>query len=325
MFLLAAEQIWDLSNRNRVLVASSGMVVGIALVDWLTLPYVSLALAHQYLMKPCDAEVLLTTLRNALSLRNILDDPSLTALIGRIRSLPSVPTVYLKLMKAVQSPDTSAAEIGEIVSQDLGLSVKILQWANSPLFGRGRAVAGPKEAAIYLGVETVKAMAATEAVFSQFATNAKSGVSAEELREHSFQVATRAREIAGARRLPQAVLDDVFLGGLLHDIGKLVLAYNFPGQYHDVIASLENPDSLLEMERKVFGATHADVGGYLLWLWGFPEAVTDIVARHHSAGPETDEVEDPAGIVYLADWSVRKVAQLESGGEPGMIGGKVAV
>jgi HD-like signal output (HDOD) protein/CheY-like chemotaxis protein len=266
----------------------------------------SVTLAHQYLMKPCDSATLLSTLENALTLRNILDDPSLTALIGRIRSLPSLPTIYHKLMNAVQSAETPVAVIGDIIAEDLAMSAKVLQWVNSPLFGSRRTIANPKEAAIYLGVETVKAMALTESVFSRFDSSNTPGFSVEELRDHSFQVATMARQIARSQQLPRSVVDDVFLAGLMHDLGKLVLGCNFPRQYQEVVKCSNHQEAALEAERKIFGTTHAEVGGYILWLWGLPKTVTAIVVRHHTAGPETAEVRDPAGIVNWADWLARQ-------------------
>lgn len=266
----------------------------------------SVTLAHQYLMKPYDTATLLSTLEDALTLRNIVDDPFLTAVIGRIRSLPGPPAVSLKLIEAVQSAATSTAEVGEIVGQDLGMSRKVLQWASSPLFACKRTIASPKEAAIHLGCETVKALALTESVFSQFDGKHTPGFSVEELRSHSLRVATMAREIAQTRGLPGSVRDDVFLGGLLHDIGKVVLGCNLPRQYREVVRCFQDPEAAHAAERRIFGTTHAEVGGYLLWLWGFPRNVTEIVVRHHTAGPETGEVLDPAGVVSLADELARQ-------------------
>ena len=265
----------------------------------------SATLAHQYLIKPCDPEILLSTLKNALNQRNILDDPSLAALIGRIKSLPSLPTIHLKLMEAL-SKDMSAAVLGDIIAEDLAMSAKVLQWANSPLFGSRRAIVSPKHAVIYMGVETVKAMAFTESVFTQFDARNSLGFPVEELRSHSFRVAARAREIARARNLPQSVIDDVFLGGLMHDIGKLVLGSNFHRQYREVVTYFQEPEVAREKERQIFKTTHAEVGAYLFWLWGLPRTVTEIVLRHHTAGPETAEVEDPAGVVSFADELVRQ-------------------
>lgn len=102
--------------------------------------------------------------------------------------------------------------------------------------------------------------------------------------------------------------NDVFLGGLMHDIGKLVLGCNFPGQYKEVVRSFAEPEAAREKERALFGTTHAEVGGYLLWLWGLPKAVTDMVVRHHTASLETSGERDPAGVVHAADALVRQGA-----------------
>jgi putative nucleotidyltransferase with HDIG domain len=265
----------------------------------------SVSLAHQYLVKPCDVHTVQATVEKALTLRSILDTPALTSLIGRIKSLPSPPTVYYRLMHAVLSDDTSAAEVGSIITQDLGMTAKILQLANSPLFAPVRVIASPQQAVIYLGIETVRALAITESIFCQFGSRNYPGFSPEELREHSFQVATLARRIAKERRLATQFVADVYLGGLMHDIGKLVLGSNFPGEYREVVRCFGDSEALRETERQLFGATHAEVGAYLLWLWGVPASIAGIVAQHHSADSDFDRATDPAAIVHVANRIVR--------------------
>lgn len=269
----------------------------------------AVTLAHQYLIKPCDAATLRTTVENALVLSSILDNGALTALLGRVQSLPSVPSVYLRLMDAVQGVETSPAAIGDIIAEDLGMSAKILQWVNSPLFGACRPVASPKEAVIYMGVDLVRAIALTESVFSQFDEKNRPGFCVEELRDHSLQVAALAREIARSGGMPPAAANNVFLGGLMHDLGKLVLGCNFPREYKDVTACFQEPAVAREKERDLFGTTHAEVGGYLLWLWGIPRAVTEIVLRHHTAGQYVPEAPDAAAVVQLADTRIRQGAR----------------
>jgi putative nucleotidyltransferase with HDIG domain len=262
----------------------------------------SISLAHQYLMKPCDAKTIRATLVNAFTLRNMLDDPSLTRLIGRIKSLPSAPSIYLQLMKALGSEEVSAADVGAIIAQDLGMTAKILQLVNSPLFGSSRVIAGPQEAVVYLGIEIVRSLALGESMFSQFGPKNHPGFSPEELRDHSFRVATLARHIAKALRFPPSLVADVFMGGLMHDIGKLVLGTNFPGKYQEVVDCFGDSRAVLETERRLFGTTHAEVGAYLLWLWGVPGSVTEIVSRHHQeVHPQPTCVMEPAAVVQLAD------------------------
>ncbi len=265
----------------------------------------SASVAHQYLVKPCDAHTLQATVEKALSLRSILDNPSLTGLIGRIKSLPSPPTIYYKLMNAVLSDTISASELGSIIAQDLGMTAKVLQFVNSPLFAPVRPIATPEQAVIYLGIDTVRALAISESVFSQFGSRNHPGFSPEELRDHSFQVGNLARRIAKERRLAPQFVADIYLGGLMHDIGKLVLGSSFPAEYRDVVRCFGDSQALRETELRLFGATHAEVGAYLLWLWGVPASIAGIVAQHHPADDETDGATEPSAIVHLADRIVR--------------------
>jgi putative nucleotidyltransferase with HDIG domain len=265
----------------------------------------SASLAHQYLVKPCDVHTMQATVEKALTLQSILDDPSLTGLIGRVKSLPSPPAIYYQLMDAVRCDAISAGDLGLIIAQDLGMTAKVLQLANSPLFAPNRVIGSPEQAVIYLGVDTVRALAISESVFSQFGRRNHPGFSPEELRDHSFKVATLARKIARERRLAPQFCADIFLGGLMHDIGKLLLGSNFPAEYQEVVRSFGDSDALRETEHRLFGTTHSEVGAYLLWLWGVPASIAGIVAQHHVENPDSAGPTNPAAIVQLANRMVR--------------------
>jgi len=266
----------------------------------------SASLAHQYLLKPCDIHTMQATVEKALTLQSILDDPSLAGLIGRVKSVPSPPAIYYQLMDAVRCENTSAADLGAIIAQDLGMTAKILQLVNSPLFATRSVIATPEQAVIYLGIDTVRALAISESVFSQFGRRNYPGFSPEELRDHSFKVATLARKIARERRLAPQFCADIFLGGLMHDIGKLLLGSNFPAEYRGVVRKFEDSDALRETERNLFGTTHSEVGAYLLWLWGVPASIAGIVAQHHIADSDAGGRTNPAALVKLADRIVRE-------------------
>lgn len=265
----------------------------------------SASLAHQYLVKPCDAHTLQAAVEKALALRNILDAPALAQLIGRIKSLPSPPAIYYKLMDAVRSEDISASELGSIIAEDLGMTAKVLQLVNSPLFAPSRVISSPEQAVIYLGIDTVRALAIGESVFCQFGARNHPGFSPEELREHCYQAATLGRKIARERRLAPQFVADIFLGGLMHDIGKLVLGSSFPAEYREVVRCFRDSQALRETEQRLFGATHAEVGAYLLWLWGVPASIAGIVAQHHFVDPDAAGATEPVAIVQLADRIVR--------------------
>jgi HD-like signal output (HDOD) protein len=257
-------------------------------------------LAHQYLDKPCDATTLRTAVERVFQLRVILDNPALKQLISRLHSLPSVPSVYNNLMEALQSEDVSPKEIGRIVSQDMAMTAKILQLVNSAFFGPRRPITNPTEAVIYLGADTVKALALSVSIFSQFDTRQAPGFSIENLRDHGMEVATLARQIAASLRLSKSELDDAFLGGLLHELGKLVLAANYPKEYVETLCrTREEGIPARQAELATFGTTYSDVGAYLLWLWGLPDPITEIVARHPEPNP--DPAAGPVVAVHVAD------------------------
>lgn len=260
----------------------------------------SVTLAHQYLAKPCDAGALRATVERALNLRVMLDDPGLKQLVSRTHSLPSIPSVYAKLMKAVQSPEVTPKEIGQIISQDLAMSAKVLQLVNSAFFGAQRRISNPADAVIYLGIETVRALAVTVSVFSQFDAQQVPRFSLQAVRDHSLAVAALARRIAESLHLPKPSVEDAFLGGLLHELGKLVLACNYPQQFSTALLRTEKEGiPLQQAEREVFGTTHAQVGAYLLWLWGLPDGVTEIVAGYDR--PRADQQQAPLVAVHVAN------------------------
>jgi len=266
----------------------------------------SVTLAHQYLVKPCDAAKLRATVERAFGLRVMLEDRALKQLVSRIHSLPSIPATYLNLMEALQSPEVSPKDIGRIVSQDIGMTAKILQLVNSAFFGVCRRITNPAEAVVYLGIDTVRALALTVSVFSQFDTRRAPGFSIETLRDHSLAVAALAKPVARSLGLPPAAVDDAFVGGLLHDLGKLVLVCNYPEQYETATQEARQeqiPDR--DAESRIFGTSHAEVGAYLLWLWGLPDPVTEVVANHHRLDRQQAQTPGPVVAVHIADALIR--------------------
>jgi putative nucleotidyltransferase with HDIG domain len=259
---------------------------GTADID-LTLQCVSLS--HQYLLKPCDAQTIRSTLQRALCLRVLLFNPILRGLISQIQSLPSIPALYDELVRALNSEDASAKAVGRIMAQDMGMTAKVLQLVNSAYFGIMGEVTNPVDAVVYLGMDTVRALVLTASAFSQFQLCGRCHFSIEELQKHSLAVGTLARRIAQSMGLAPAAVDHAFVGGLLHDIGKLVLVSNYPEQYQEALRrAREGPVRMSEAECAVFGTSHAEIGAYLLWLWGLPDPVAEILALHHHPSRNAD-------------------------------------
>lgn len=238
--------------------------------------------AHQYLHKPVDPLLLRNVIRRLTALRNMLADPQLKELIGRIDTLPSLPRLYTELVKELKAPEPSMVRVARIIAQDMGMTSKILQIVNSPFFGVARSVSDPIQAANLLGMDMIIALALTAQAFAQFEDREIPGFSQTDLWAHSAAVATAARRICQHEKCDARVVSNACIAGLLHDVGKLVLAANMPKAYGKVIALAEKLGiTMLEAENEIFGATHAEIGGYLLGLWGLPTPVVVAVAFHH--------------------------------------------
>jgi len=259
-------------------------------------------IAHQYLSKPCDPEVLRVTLDRAFALRDVLVDPALRALISGTACLPSTPAIYSEIIQVLRSPEASAQQIGSILAKDMGMTAKVLQLVNSSFFGLRRHLTSPEEAVMFLGVDTIKALALSASAFSAFNVLKCPWFSIEGLQRHSTVVGAMAREIAKSQKVSKQFLDDTFVAGLLHDVGQLVLVCNHPDKYDRVLnAVATGKGTIAEAERETFGTTHAEVGGYLLWLWGLPDPVVEAVAFHHNPSGCPADGFAPLTAVYVAN------------------------
>jgi len=258
--------------------------------------------AHQYLSKPCDAELLKATLDRAFALREVLVEPALRALISGTASLPSAPTIYREVVRMLQTPEASAHQIGALLSRDMGMTAKILQLVNSAFFGLQRHITSAEDAVMFLGIDTVKALALSVSAFSSFEASACPAFSIEGAQRHGTRVASIAKDIAKSQQVSKALLDDAFVAGLLHDVGQLVFVAHHPAQYDRVLNDVATGEQTTsEAEMRIFGTTHAEVGSYLLWLWGLPDTVVEAVAFHHHPSRCLDGQFSPLTAVHVAN------------------------
>lgn len=259
-------------------------------------------IAHQYLFKPCDPKNLQEILANVFPRGELLTNQRLIQLVSQMRAVPSLPSIYIELVREMRSDDPSLLRAGDIIGKDPGMSAKILQLVNSAFYGLRRHVSSPAEAAIYLGVETIKALVLSLQVFSQFDQARIRACQLGGVWSHSWETAVLARRICAAELTDAHTSDNAFVGGLLHDIGKLVLASSLPDLYRAAkLMSLQKSISMHEAEQEVFGASHAEVGGFLLGLWGLPDPVVEAVAYHHAPSLALDQGFTPVTAVHAAN------------------------
>jgi HD-like signal output (HDOD) protein len=241
--------------------------------------------AHQYLSKPCDADSLKLTIMRAVALKSTFTDPALQALVSGAGALPSIPSLYVEVMNKLEDPEGCAQDVANIIAKDPAMTAKILQLSNSAFFGLRRRLSDPKDAVLYLGLDTIKSLALSVKAFSQFTVRPLSRFSIEDLGRHTILTGILARKIAIAEGATKHEVEDSFMAGLLHDIGKLVLVAAAPEKYEQAMRFAEaNGVHRRDAELKIFGTTHSEIGTYLLWLWGLPDSVVEAVAYHHAPG-----------------------------------------
>ncbi len=260
------------------------------------------SLAHQFLSKPCDSETLKTAIDNVSNLHELLKNEALRRMISQLDALPSLPLPYLDLMRELRSAHASVDRVGRIIARDMGMTAKILHLANSAFFGVRLRVTDPAHAATLLGLETIKSLVLSVQVFRKFDLDAISFFSPEQLWEHSIVVGRLAQEMARETRRDDTFIHASLMAGLMHDIGKLVFAAKFASDWRIALSeSASSGEPAIEAERRVLGATHAEMGAYLLGLWGLTHPSVEAAAFHHQ--PEflaTGEWTLPA-VIYLAN------------------------
>jgi HD-like signal output (HDOD) protein len=252
-------------------------------------------LAHQFFSKPFDPARFSGALERICALRRVVGNSVIRSIVGGSNGLPAAPQAHGDLMIALQSPHTTPAEVTTIVERDVGMSTRFLQLASSQLFGPPRGVYTVAAAVASLGIETIRTLILSSDIVRPLdPRGSMSGFSLSSLGDHALRTARIAREIGGASG------DDAFVAGLLHDVGQVVLASRMPHRFAEAIDRSRSSDQgLLAAEQALLGLTHAEVGAYLLGLWGFRRSTIEAVA--HYPKPEQSGTEwGTAGAVHVA-------------------------
>ncbi len=237
---------------------------------------------HQFVAEPCEPKALIATVQRGLALDAWLATEALQKLVPRLHRLPSLPSTYFEVLKQIESPNSSIQNIGEVVSRDPAVTARLLQMVNSAAFALDQKVTDPVHAVSLLGMETVKSLVLCLQVFSQNDQVKQAGLSFDQLWRHSSAVAEIARKIALTETRNPRLANEAFTAGLLHDVGRILIASNLPKEYAALFAAArEHARPVEEEEAAQLGVTHAQVGAYLLSLWGMPAPLVEAAALHH--------------------------------------------
>jgi putative nucleotidyltransferase with HDIG domain len=239
-------------------------------------------LVHQMIPRSGNVETLFTIVERVCCLRDRLLDPQLRNIITSIKTLPSVPLLYNRLVRELDSDNASSQAIGEIISQDAAMTSKILQLVNSAFFGLPDNVSSPQRAVSLLGFNTIKALVLGIHIFAQYQGQSNRFISIEKMWKHSLAVSNLSFKIARNIGLNAKEQEDARIAGVLHDSGKL-LFFNIPGFFQKVIPGKYGVMTL-ESEYNILKTSHEEMGAYLLGMWGLPNVILEAVAFHHHPG-----------------------------------------
>jgi putative nucleotidyltransferase with HDIG domain len=262
--------------------------------------------SHQFLTKPCEVAVLENAINGACAMQQMIPEEGIRKMVGRINRLASLPSVHSALIAALEAPEATATGVAQVLNQDMAMCAKLLQLVNSSFFQIARRIISIEEAVIYLGFNMVKSLVLSLEVF-QIDKPKLDGFSIDALQRHSLLTANIAAELLQDKESSE----DAFMAGLLHDIGKLIFAQEYPDHVERLRAQMrthERPEYCLE--RDIAGVTHAEVGAYLLGLWGLPDSIVRAVANHHMPSRDGEQSSLVLAAVHFADHAAKAQMQV---------------
>jgi HD-like signal output (HDOD) protein len=236
----------------------------------------------------------------------------LNVIMQRIMDIPALPVIVTRMMALVDDPDTSAAELTRLISTDQALAVKLLKLANSSYYGFPRQISTINLAIVVLGFDAVKHLGLSVSVLERFKKASNQDLfDISAFWEHSIGCGIACGILAQEFRY--RISGEVFVAGLLHDIGKIVLNLYFKDELKQVLQLIQSEGcSFVEAEERLFGITHSDIGRCLAEKWNLPVQLVESIAYHHypekaEAAPET------VALVHLGDILSRTASVGNSG------------
>jgi len=234
-------------------------------------------------------------------------DQQIKALTKKIQSLPTLPHVVEKLTKVVESPESTAKEVGKLIASDQVLGSKVLKLVNSPFYGFPGRISSISHAIILLGFNVIKGVVLSASVFDLMERSMMG------LWEHSLGSAIAANTIA--RSLKMTDPEEISTAALLHDIGKVLVKVSLSDDYDTIVSIVEKEKiAFREAEARVLGVDHADIGNWLTNEWSLPDKLITPITYHHQpdAAPR---LKDRAAVVHIAD-GISRAFGVGFGGDP---------
>lgn len=221
--------------------------------------------------------------------------------------------ICARLDAVVKDPLSSNRDVAQVISEDPALTARLLQIANSSLYGFPSRIDTITRAVTVIGTHQLRDLALATSVIDMFRGSDGAGIKLAEFWRHSIACAVAARIIATCRR--ETNIEQYFIAGLLHDVGRLVMMSEIPMTLVRLMEESNESGRLLhDTELKSLGFDHADIGAALLRRWNLPAALTDAVEYHHRPGLASDEGSLGAAVVHVAD-IIANALEVGSSGE----------
>ncbi len=220
---------------------------------------------------------------------------------GKVSGLPTLPTVVARMIELVDNPRTNTKTLAKLISHDQSLTARLLKLANSAYYGFSREISTVDTAIIVMGFNAVKEMGLSLSVYDTFKNVASiHNFDVNRYWEHSVAVGVAARFLARKFRIGDP--GEMFVAGLLHDIGKMILLQYMPDDFNSVIDLMQAEDiPFFKAEEQLLGITHGEIGYILAKRWHLPARITACIYAHHYPD-RSQEYAQEAALVDLADF-----------------------
>ncbi len=210
-----------------------------------------------------------------------LERVSIEKLVNDVRDLPALPDVALKVLRMTELPDVSAKDVAKVIATDQAFTARVLRLSNSAHYGMPRSITTVTDAAVLLGMRSLRTMAITAATYDLLKRELKSYMLGRgELWRHSVGCAIATQILA--KRTGYRAAEEAFVAGLLHDVGKVIL-HTHLAKHTDAVAAMVEAGEMTfcEVERELLGFDHAEVGGRVAEKWNLPPSLVETISEHH--------------------------------------------
>jgi len=235
-------------------------------------------------------------------------DNKVKQVVSNIRNLPTPPIVFHQIQRVIGQPSSSASEVAKILAEDPAMSVKVLKLTNSAFYGLSREIESVKEAVVIVGMEAIKNLVLSASVLDMFKNKDLDADFQEKFWRHSLASGFCCRILAKQLRDRGMVdADAAFSAGLLHDVGKMVMTCFLPDEKQKIAEARSSDNQSLdhELEARVLGYSHADIGAVLAEQWKLPAKLLDAIQNHHT--PHDTTVDEPIAYhVHIGDYLAKR-------------------